>query len=83
MASIPFLPSWFKNTWPIGKGRSVFKISATFVVAYDAAMNNSQPKDAVKPTPVSIAIGAARAAPAVSSAMCAAESSNDEQVRYY
>ena len=40
-------------------------------------MYSNHPSDAVRPTPVKMAIGAARAAPAVSSEMCAAESSGE------
>lgn len=81
MASMPFFPSTVRNSWPIGNGRSVPKISGTDAVAKEAAMNNSHPKDAVPKTLTRIAIGAARAAPAVSSAMWAAESSGGERVK--
>ena len=75
-ASIPFLPRTLRNSWPIGNGRSVPSRASTDEVAKDAAMSSSQPRDAVSKTLTRIASGAAFAAPAVSSEMCAAESSN-------
>ena len=48
-------------------------------VAKEAAMKSRQPSEAVAPTPTRIAMGAARAAPAVSSEMCAAESSAGDE----
>ena len=79
IASIPRLPSTFRKSWPIGSGRSVPRSCETEAVAKEAAMNSSQPSDAVAPTPTSIAMGAARAALAVSSDICAAESSGRVQ----
>ena len=58
------------------------RISVTDAVANEAAMKSSQPREAVAKTLTRIAIGAARAAPAVSSAMCAAESSREREKRY-
>ena len=74
IASIPRLPSTSRKSWPIGSGSEVASKSGTEVAAKEAAMKSSQPSEAVAPTPTSIAIGAARAAPAVSSEMCGAES---------
>lgn len=50
-------------------------MTSTDVVAKDAAIKRSQPSEAVAKTLIRMAIGAARAAPAVSSEMWAAESS--------
>ena len=74
-ASIPFFPSTLRNSWPIGKGKSVARIPSTDAVANDAAISSNHPKDAVAATLTRMASGAAFAAPAVSSAMWAAESS--------
>lgn len=82
MASMPCFPSTVRNSWPIGNGRSVPRMSGTEAVAKEAAMNSSHPSDAVPKTLTRIAIGAARAAPAVSSAMWAAESSRSETIKY-
>jgi hypothetical protein len=81
MASMPCLPRTVRKSWPIGSGRSVERMSVTDVVANEAAIKSNQPSEAVAKTLMRIAIGAARAAPAVSSAMCAAESSRDPQLR--
>jgi hypothetical protein len=75
IASIPRFPRTSRNSWPIGSGRVVAKSFGTDAVANEAAMYISQPKSCVAPTPIMIAMGAARAAPATSSEMCAAESS--------
>lgn len=77
IANIPCLPSTLKNNWPIGKARSVLSKSGTDVKAKDAAIRVSHPSEAVAPTPMRIAMGAAFAAPEVSSEMCAAESSEN------
>ena len=81
IASMPCLPSTVRKSCPIGRGRSVDRRSGTDADANEAAMKSSQPSDAVPNTLTRIAMGAARAAPAVSSAMWAAESSTDT-VRY-
>ena len=57
--------------------------ASTDEVANDAAMNNNQPRDAVAAPLTRIASGAAFAAPAVSSDMCAAESSVALQSKIY
>lgn len=59
----------------MGRGRSVPRIASTEDVAKEAAINSSHPREEVAATLTRIARGAARAAPAVSSDMCAAESS--------
>lgn len=59
----------------MGSGRSLSRRREGDAVAKDAAMERIQPRAAVAPTPRRMAMGAARAAPAVSSAMWAAESS--------
>lgn len=69
IASIPRFPSTSRNSWPIGKGKSLPRSEETEVIANEDAINNIQPKLAVAPTPINIAIGAARAAPATSSAI--------------
>lgn len=76
IASIPDFPRTLRKSWPIGKGKVVDNISATEEVANEAAMYNIHPKNSVKATETRIAIGATRAAPATSSDICAAESSN-------
>ena len=63
----------------MGSGRSVPNKLSTDAVANDAAMSNSQPRDAVAATLTRIANGAAFAAPAVSSEICAAESSTSPE----
>jgi hypothetical protein len=67
IASIPRLPRLLRNSWPIGKGSWVDSSSEMEELANEAAMNNIQPRDVVNPTDTSMAIGAARAAPATSS----------------
>jgi hypothetical protein len=47
MASIPLFPRTSRNSWAMGKGRVVESKSETEKVAKDAAMNRSQPKEAV------------------------------------
>lgn len=78
IANIPLLPKVFRNSWPIGNGKSEFKRSVVDVVAKDAAMKRIQPTISVKSTPTMMAIGAAREAPATSSDMWAAESSDSQ-----
>ena len=51
----------------------------TDLVAKDAAISSNHPRTSVKATPKMIAIGALRCAPATSSEMCAAESSDTHQ----
>ncbi len=51
----------------MGIGKSAAMTSGMEAVANEAAMKSSQPHIAVKPTPATIAIGATRAAPVVSS----------------
>lgn len=75
MANIPRFPRVLRKSWPMGSGRSVARMSNTEVVAKDAAMYSSHPRPAVAPAATMIAMGAARAAPEVSSAIWAAESS--------
>lgn len=75
IVSIPFFPSAFRNSCPMGSARVVSRRSVTEIVANEAAMRSSQPKAAVAPTPIMIANGAAREALVVSSLICAAESS--------
>ena len=84
IANIPFFPNTSRKSCPIGKARSDSSKSETEPSANDAAIRVSHPRDAVAPTPTSIAIGAARAALVVSSEMCAAESSTvtDEEIRH-
>lgn len=55
--------------------------SSTEDVANEAAMRSNQPNEAVADTLMRIAKGAACAAPAVSSEMCAAESSANQDQR--
>ncbi|PSR73311.1 hypothetical protein PHLCEN_2v10839 [Hermanssonia centrifuga] len=81
-ASMPFFPSTSSISCPIGKGRSVARRSDTEAVANEAAIKSSQPRDAVAPTLTRMAKGAARAAPAVSSEMWAAESSKPDGCRF-
>ena len=69
MANMPLFPSTFRNNCPMGKDKSVDNISATEVVANEAAIKVNQPSDAVAATPTRIAIGAALAAPETSSAI--------------
>ena len=59
----------------MGRGKVVERISSTDVMTKEVAIRSNQPRLAVENTDTIIAIGAARAAPAVSSDMCAAESS--------
>lgn len=80
MASIPGFPRVFKNNCPIGNGSVDVNRSSTDVVAKDAAMYNSHPKNSVNATDAKIAIGATRAAPETSSEICAAESSEDRKL---
>ena len=68
-ANIPFCPKMSRNSCPIGRGRSVLRRSVTDVVANDAAISSNHPNEDVAATDTRIAIGAARAAPAVSSAI--------------
>lgn len=75
MVSIPCLPKTFRKTCPIGRGRSVDIISVTDGIANEAAININHPRLAVPSTETMMARGAAEAAFAVSSEMCAAESS--------
>ena len=75
MASMPCFPSTLRKSWPIGSGRVELRMSSTDAVANDAAMKRSHPSEEVAKTLMRIAMGAARAAPAVSSAIWAAESS--------
>jgi hypothetical protein len=51
----------------MGRGNVVVSISGTDAVAKDAAIRRIHPRPAVPATPISIANGAALAAPAVSS----------------
>ena len=67
IASIPFWPRTLRNSCPIGSGKSVARMSDTDAVAYEAAMSKSHPKEHVAATEINMAIGAALAAPAVSS----------------
>ena len=53
---------------PMDKDKLVDNISATEVVANEAAIKANQPSDAVAATPTRIVIGAALAAPETSSA---------------
>ena len=69
IASIPLLPRTSRNSWAIGNGSVVVNKPPTDEVAKDAAINISQPNEAVPATPRMIAIGADRAAPADSSLM--------------
>ena len=69
MASMPCFPRTVRKSWPIGSGRSVYNISVTDAVANEAAMKSSQPSEDVANTATRMATGAARAAPAVSSAI--------------
>ena len=75
MASMPRFPSTSRKSWPIGSGRGDASRSGTDAAAKEAAIKSSQLREAVAPTPMRMAMGAARAAPAVSSEMWAAESS--------
>jgi hypothetical protein len=75
IASIPCFPSTSRKSWAMGKGRVVERRSDTLAVANEQAMRRIQPRLAVAPTPTRMATGAARAAPAISSETCAAESS--------
>src|SRR5882762_5942606 len=65
--SIPLFPRVVKKSWPIGRGSLVASISETGEVAKDAAIRRIHPRPAVPATPIRIASGAARAAPATSS----------------
>lgn len=69
IASIPCRPNTLRKSCPMGNERSVSRRSVTDVVAYEAAISRSQPKALVAPTETRMAIGAERAAPAVSSDM--------------
>lgn len=75
IASIPCFPRTLRNTWPIKSGRRELKISSTDGIAKDVAISKIHPIVAVAITETIIARGAALAAFAVSSEMCAAESS--------
>lgn len=78
---MPRFPRTVRNTWPIGRGSSVAMRSLTDVITNEVAMRRSHPNPAVAPTPTKIAMGAALAAPAISSEMWAAESSIYARVR--
>ena len=80
IASIPCFPRTSRRSWPIGSASSVFKSSETEVVVKEMAMMRIQPIPPTAATEVSIAIGAARAAPDTSSEICAAESSTSTPV---
>lgn len=67
IASMPLWPRTSRKSWPMGKGNVLSQVAVTLAVAKDAAMSSSQPRTAVALTPTRIAIGALRAAPAVSS----------------
>ena len=78
--SMPFFPSVSRKSCPIGSGNVVVSRSETEVVAKDAAMRRIHPSPAVPATPIKMASGAAREAPADSSLTWAAESSMMEMV---
>ena len=64
IVSMPVFPSVLRNSWPMGRGSVDAKRSETDAVAKDAAINRIQPSAAVPATPIKMAKGAARAAPA-------------------
>lgn len=76
IVSIPRFPSTSRKSWPIGNGRFVARSEETDFVAKDAEMSSNHPRISVLATPRMMAIGALRWAPATSSEMCAAESSD-------
>jgi hypothetical protein len=61
---MPFFPRVFKKSCPIGRGRVVVSTSGTDLVAKEAAIRKIHPRPEVPATPMRIAKGAARAAPA-------------------
>lgn len=61
---MPLFPIVFRKSWPMGRGRVDEIRPETDSVAKDAAINKIHPRAAVPPTPMRIAKGAARAAPA-------------------
>ena len=75
MASMPRFPRTSSRSWPIGSARPVLSSAGTEGMAKDAAMKRIHPMMLMAATETRIAMGAARAAPDVSSEMCAAESS--------
>lgn len=79
IANMPRFPSTSRKSWPIGKGKSVVRSEETDFVAKDATTSSSHPRISVIATPRMMAIGALRCAPATSSEMCAAESSDTYQ----
>lgn len=76
IANMPRFPSTSRKSWPIGRGRFVVRSEETDLVAKDAAMSSIHPRISVLATPRTMAMGALRCAPATSSEMWAAESSD-------
>src|SRR6202042_363776 len=65
--NIPFFPRTSKKSCAMGRGSVDENTSETDAVANDAAIRRIHPRLAVPATPMRIAYGAARAAPATSS----------------